>query len=98
MYATLSYDINTGASPVDEVRRAIVQAFTGCDTCDLLPDTFIARVANTKDFLDRTQALKKVADDFTGQFVFVFTLHDSGAALRSNAPVTAKKINDIIKD
>ena len=98
MYVTLSYDITTGARPVDDVRQAIVQAFTGCDTCDLLADTFIARVANTKEFLDRTQALKQVADDFEGQFVFVFTLHDSRAALRSNAPVAAKKIDDIIKD
>ena len=98
MYATLSYDITTGAHPVDDVRKAIVRAFTGCDTCDLLADTFIVRVANTKDFLDRTQALKQVAGDFTGQFVFVFTLHDTRAPLRSNAPVAAKKINDIIKD
>jgi hypothetical protein len=98
MYATLSYDIATGASPVEDVRKAIVEAFTGCDTCDLLADTFIVRVASTKDFLDRTQLLKQIADDFANQFVFVFTLHDAGAALRSNAPIAAKKINDIIKD
>ena len=64
MYATLSYDIATGASPVEDVRKAIVEAFTGCDTCDLLADTFIVRVASTKDFLDRTQLLKQIADDF----------------------------------
>lgn len=98
MYATLSYDVTTGAQPIDAVRTAIVNAFVGCDTCDLLADTFIVRVKNTEDYLSRVRALKQIAADFTDQFVFVLTLHDSGAALRSNAPVTAKKINDIIKD
>ncbi len=98
MYATLSYDIITGARPVEDVRKALVTVFEGCETCDLLADTFIARMANTKDFLARTQALKQVASDFTDQFMFVFTLHHSGAALRSNAPVLAKKIDSIIKD
>ena len=98
MYATLSYDVTTGAHPIDEVRTAIVQAFDGCDTCDLLADTFIARVKNTEDYLERLAALKQIAADFEDQFVFVFTLHNSGATLRSNAPVAAKKINDIIKE
>ena len=98
MYATLSYDVNTGTRPVDELRTAIVQAFAGCDSCDLLADTFIVRVQNTEDYLDRVQALKQIAADFKNQFVFVFTLHNSGAALRSNAPVAAKTINAIIMD
>jgi hypothetical protein len=98
MYVTLSYDVTTGAKPVDAVRSAVTKAFTGCVCCDLLADTFIARVKSTAEYLDLVQALKRIAKDFEGQFLWVFTLHDSGAALRSNAPVAAKLIEDIIKD
>jgi hypothetical protein len=98
MYATLSYDVSTGAKPVDAVRTAITEAFSSVDCCDLLADTFIARVRNTEEYLELVRALKQIATAFDGQFLFVFTLHNSGAALRSNAPVAAKKINDIITD
>ena len=98
MYATFSYDVTTGARPVDEVRNTILQVFAELDTCDLLADTLICRVDSTTHYLDLVRALKQISSTFGDQFLFVFTLHDAGAALRSNAPIPARRINDIIKD
>jgi hypothetical protein len=96
MYATLSYDVSTGQTPIDDVRRLILDVFIGRETCDLLADTFICEIENTADYLALVRKLRKVGNDLSGQFHFVFTLHTAGAALRSNAPFPKSKANDII--
>jgi hypothetical protein len=96
MYATLSYDVSAGSTPVDEVRTAILSVFVGRERCDLLADTFICTVENTADYLALVKALRKAANDTDGQFQFVMTLHSAGAPLRSNAAFPKAKANDII--
>lgn len=96
MYATLSYDVTAGSTPIEDVRKAILDVFTGREKCDLLADTFICAVENTADYLALVRTLKRTATKLDGQFLFVITLHDAGGALRSNAPFQKSKANDII--
>lgn len=97
MYATLSYDVTSGTTPVDDVRQAILAACGDRERCDLLADTLICHVRNTADYLDLTKALRKVAKDTDGQCLFVLTLHSAGAPLRSNASYSQAKANAIIE-
>jgi hypothetical protein len=95
MYATLSYDVSTGQTPIDEVRQAIIDVFDERETCDLLADTFICAIENTADYQSLVRKLRKVAQELDPQFQYVFTLHDAGSPLRSNAPfpkAAARKI------
>lgn len=94
MYATLSYDLSAGETPIEEVRQKVLDVFKERATCDLLSDTFICEVANTADYLAVVRKLRKIGQD--GQFQFVFTLHPAGASLRSNASFPKSKANDII--
>jgi hypothetical protein len=96
MYATLSYDVNAGAESVDSVRRAIVDAFADRTTCDLLADTFICDIETTSDYLAMVRKLKKIGNDFPGQFLYVFTLHNAGSPLRSNATFSKAALDNII--
>lgn len=96
MYATLSYDVSAGQTPIEDVRKAIVDVFHDRDTCDLLSDTFICEIENTADYLSVVRKLRKIGNDVEGQFQFVFTLHTAGAPLRSNASFPKSKANDII--
>ena len=96
MYATLSYDVTAGTEPVEDLRTAIFDVFKDRETCDLLSDTLICRVANTSDYLAVVRALKKVGTAFPDQFQYVFTLHAKGAPLRSNGTFPASKADDII--
>lgn len=96
MYATLSYDVSAGTTPIEDVRKLILDVFKERETCDLLSDTFICEVKNTEDYLAVTRKLRKVGNDVDGQFQFVFTLHSAGAPLRSNASFPKAKANDII--
>jgi hypothetical protein len=96
MYATLSYDVTAGETPIEEVRKLIIDMFKDRATCDLLSDTFICEVENTADYLALVRKLRKVGNDVDGQFQFVITLHAAGAALRSNASFPKSKANDII--
>jgi hypothetical protein len=96
MYATLSYDVSAGTTPIEDVRDLILDVFKGRETCDLLSDTFICEIKNTEDYLAVVKKLRKVGTDVDGQFQFVFTLHSSGAPLRSNASYSKAKANDII--
>ena len=52
MYATLSYDVNAGPEPIDDVRAAMAELFADRDTCDMLSDTFICAVDDTADYLE----------------------------------------------
>jgi hypothetical protein len=96
MYATLSYDVSVGPTPVEDVRKAILDVFDGRLKCDLLSDTFICEVENTADYLSVARALKRAATSLDEQFQFVFTLHAAGAALRSNASFSKAKAAEII--
>ena len=96
MYATLSYDVSAGQTPVEDVRTAILDVFKDRETCDLLSDTFICEIENTADYLDVVKKLRKVGNDVDGQFQFVFTLHHAGAPLRSNASFPKSKASGII--
>jgi hypothetical protein len=96
MYATLSYDVNAGLEPIEAVRRAIVDLFKDRLTCDLLSDTFICRIANTADYLALVKKLRRISTDFEDQFEFVFTLHRTGDALRSNAAYSKASARQII--
>jgi hypothetical protein len=96
MYATFSYDVTTGPSPIEDVRKAILDVFDGRNTCDLLADTFICEVESTSDYLGLVRKLRRAASDVNGQFLFVLTLHHTGAQLRSNASFSSSKANDII--
>jgi hypothetical protein len=97
MYATLSYDVNAGAEPTDNVRAAMVALFADRDTCDMLSDTFICVIENTADYLELAKKLKEIGTDFPGQFQFVFTLHRAGDPLRSNGNYPKPAAKDIIE-
>jgi hypothetical protein len=84
MYATLSYDVNAGPEPVEDLRADMAALFTGRDTCDMLSDTFICAVDDTADYLELAKHLRQLGTDYPGQFQFVFTLHRAGDPLRSN--------------
>lgn len=95
MFATLSYDVNTGAEPIEDVRAEIFKLFKNRDTCDLLSDTFICNVDDADDFTDLVKKLRQLGTDFSGQFQFVMTLHKPTDPLRSNGKFSreeAKKI------
>lgn len=96
MYATFSYDVTTGRHPIEDVRTAMLEAFSDRRTCDLLADTFICDVADGLDYLALVRKLRKAAKDLDDQFVFVITLHSTGGKLRSNAPFSAAKARAII--
>ena len=96
MYATLSYDVSAGPTPIEEVRRLILEVFEDRGTCDLLSDTFICEVQNTADYLALSRKLRKVGADLDGQFQYVFTLHQAGAPLRTNATFPKAKANLIL--
>jgi len=96
MYATLSYDVNAGEQPIEDVRHALLELFQDRETCDLLSDTFICDVATTADYLAVAKQLGKIGKDFPDQFQFVFTLHRTGDALRSNGAFSKTKANAII--
>jgi hypothetical protein len=96
MYATLSYDLNAGPEPIDDLRRSLIALFADRDTCDLLADTFICDVESGTDFLTVDKKLRKLASDFDGQFIYVFTLHRTGSPLKSNATYPKAKAKAII--
>lgn len=96
MYATLSYDVSAGHTPIEDVRKLILDVFKDRATCDLLSDTFICEIKNTEDYLAVHRKLRRVGNEVDGQFQFVFTLHTTGSPLRSNAPFSKAKANDII--
>jgi hypothetical protein len=96
MYATLSYDVSAGQQPIEDVRQALLELFKERETCDLLSDTFICDVATTADYLAVARQLNKIGRDFPDQFQFVFTLHRTGDALRSNGAFSKAKANAII--
>jgi hypothetical protein len=96
MYATLSYEVNAGPSPVEEVRAALAGVFADRTTCDLLSDTFISEVEDTSDYLALVKVLRRVDKDFPGQFQFVITLHRSGDPLRSNGAFSRARAKAIV--
>lgn len=96
MYATLSYDLNAGPEPIEDVRDSLLKPFDGRDTCDLLADTFICEIDNTADYLELVKELKAVASDFPGQLQFVFTLHRAGDPLRANGNFPKNKAKIIL--
>ena len=85
MYATLSYDVSAGPTPIEELRQQILGVFEERGTCDLLSDTFICEVRSTEDYLELADQLRAVGADADGQFQYVFTLHEARALLRTNA-------------
>lgn len=97
MYATLSYDLNAGQHPLEDVRTALVTLFDGRRTCDLLSDTFICEIDNTADYLELVKDLQRVGKDFPGQFQFVITLHRAGDPLRSNGTFPKSKARNILE-
>jgi hypothetical protein len=97
MYATLSYDVNAGLEPIEDVRAAMMELFGERDMCDLLSDTFICGVENTEDYLELAKRLRQVGTDFPGQFQFVFTLHRAGDPLRSNGNYPKPQAKEIME-
>ena len=94
MYATISHDVTSGASPTADVRAAVVALVATRDTFDLLSDTFICSIENAADFLDLVKDLKKIGTDFPDQFQFICTQHRTNDLLRANdaLPAAAKAI------
>jgi len=96
MYATVSYDIDTGPQPIENVRSAMLALFQGRETLDVLADTFICHVSTTADYLELVSQLRQVGRDFPDQFQFLITLHSKGAPLRSNASFSTAKAKQIV--
>lgn len=96
MYATLSYDVNAGPRPIEDVREALLKPFDGRATCDLLSDTFICEIDDTEDYLALAKDLKQIGGEFPGQFQFVFTLHRAGDPLRSNGQFPKPRAREIL--
>lgn len=96
MYATISYDVNSGAEPIGDIHQAVVDLLKDRDTCDLLSDTLICEVADSDDYLQLTKDLRKIGSDFSGQFQFVVTLHRGGDPLRSNGKFARAQAKEII--
>lgn len=97
MYGTLSYDLNAGKEPIEDVRAALTALFKDRESCDLLADTFICTVDNAEDFLELADALKALGKEFPGQFQFVFTLHEPSDPLRANGKYPKQQARKIIK-
>jgi hypothetical protein len=95
MYATLSYDVSAGSTPIEDLRKQILKVFEDCDTCDLLSDTFICSVKNTQEYHTLATKLRKVGAAVDGQFQYVFTLHDAGSLIRTNATFAKAKADEI---
>ncbi|HXT71040.1 MAG TPA: hypothetical protein VN700_14860 [Vicinamibacterales bacterium] len=85
MYATLSYDINAGSEPIEDVRDAVLKALGNTrERCDVLSDTLICEIDDAGDYEDLVDSLREVGTEFSGQFQFVITLHEAKSPLRSN--------------
>jgi hypothetical protein len=95
MYATLSYEVSAGSTPTEDVRKQIFKVFEECDTCDFLPGTFICTVKNTQDYQTLATKLRAVGRAVNGQFQYVFTLHNAGGLIRTNATFTKAKADEI---
>lgn len=96
MYATLSFDVSAGASPIADLRDAVHKTLGKRDTCDLLSDVLICSVSDADDYLVLVKALRAITSDFPAQFQFVITLHRSGEPLRSNGKFKRDDANAII--
>jgi hypothetical protein len=97
MYGTLSYDLTAGKEPVEDIRSALTTLFSDRETCDLLADTFICTVEDADDYLELSGSLKQIGRDFSGQFQFVFTLHDPTDQLRANGKYPKQLAKKIMK-
>jgi hypothetical protein len=97
MYATLSYDVNAGTEPIEDVRTAVIELFADRASCDMLSDTFICTVDNTEDYLEVSKKLNQIGTNFPGQFLFVFTLHRARDPLRSNGSYPKPKAKEILE-
>jgi hypothetical protein len=97
MYATLSYDVNAGPEPIEDVRAALLELFAERTSCDMLSDTFICTVDNTEDYLEMAKKLNQIGVDFPGQFLYVFTLHRARDPLRSNGFYPKPKAKEILE-
>ena len=96
MYATLSYDVNAGPEPIEDVRAAMFLLFAEREKCDLLSDTFICGVEDTADYLGLAKKLKQIGTEYPDQFQFVFTLHRAGDPLRSNGNYPKPQAKEIL--
>jgi hypothetical protein len=97
MYGTLSYDLNAGKEPVEDVRAAILGLLEDRDTCDLLSDTLICTIDDADDFLALSESLKQIGRDYPGQFQFVLTLHSPTDPLRANGKYPKQQARLIMK-
>jgi hypothetical protein len=97
MYGTLSYDLNAGKEPIEDVRATLLELFDDRESCDLLSDTFICTVEDAADFLELSDALKELGKTFAGQFQFVFTLHEPTDPLRANGKYPKQQARNIMK-
>ena len=97
MYTTISYDVNAGLEPIEDVRAAVVELFADRTTCDMLSDTFVCAIDNTEDYLDLAKKLNQIGTDFAGQFLYVFTLHRARDPLRSNGNYPKPKAREVLE-
>ena len=97
MYATLSYDVNAGPEPIEDLRAEVVELFAERASCDMLADTFVCKVVNTDDYLDLAKKLSQIGTAYPGQFLYVFTLHRARDPLRSNGNYPKSKAKEILE-
>lgn len=97
MYATLSYDVNAGLQPVEDLRAELVELFADRTSCDMLSDTFVCSVKNTEDYLELARKLNQIGNSYPGQFLYVFTLHRARDPLRSNGNYPKPKAKEILE-
>lgn len=97
MFATLSYDVNAGPEPVEDLRAALAALFADRTSCDMLSDTFVCTVKNTEDYLELAKKLNQIGTSYPGQFLYVFTLHRAKDPLRSNGNYPKSKAKEIIE-
>jgi hypothetical protein len=97
MYATLSYDVNAGPEPVEDLRADLFTLFADRASCDMLSDTFVCTVKNTEDYLNLAKKLSQIGTTYPGQFLYVFTLHRAKDPLRSNGNYPKPKAKEILE-
>ena len=102
MYGEFSYDIVPGTVPNDVVLIQMRQEFDlkpNGDArlrCDLLSDTFICEIANTKDYEDTNARLSALRAALGDQFSYTFSLRRKGDPLRIRGTHDAALASQII--
>jgi hypothetical protein len=102
MYAEFSYDLVPGDIPNDRVLLRILACFAEKPNgerrrrCDLLSDTFICEIENTKDYEATNTQLHRLRNETKEQFNYTFSLRSKGDPIRIRSAYDAALARQIV--